>query len=194
MTWAHIDTWTAAIDQIKYVWANSIKNVAMVKWVASLVSVNDTINKDDEQIIALKVKPNSINNIENDNKKYKLWLALKVKNDSIDDTTKFISLTNWDLVNDIVSTDNNWMIWKNFILRKSMINVTSDIDWSIDKVITSNNSEYSIYKIKIDKLNKDNNSDYVKQLTFKINTSNSDKAADIVMKKFKIDVSTDWDS
>jgi len=86
------------------------------------------------------------------------------------------------------------MIWKYFTLRKSMIDVNSDIDDSVDNAITSNNSEYTIYKIEINKLNKDNNSDYIKQLTFKINTSNTDTWEDIKLWKFKIEVSTDWDS
>ena len=165
----------------------------MVKWVASLVSVNDTINKNDEKTIKLQIKANNINDISNDNKKFKLWLALKVNNWDINNTTKFISLTNWDLINDIY-TDNNWMLWKYLLLRKSMIRVNSDIDDSVDKNITSNNSEYTIYKIKIDKLNKDSNDDYIKQLTFKINTSNTDTGANISLSKFKIEVSTDWDS
>lgn len=108
-----------------------------------------------------------------------------------DNETRFVSLANWNLITswNIYTWDN--LLWKEFIVRKSMVKITDAIDEEIDDEISTNWAEYNIYKVRISKLDTNSDSDYIKQLAFKININNTSWTNNIVLKDFKIDLSND---
>ena len=173
------------ISQIKYKTDTKEKYNAILNWIASLNSIKDIYQKDKNKLVSLYAKANKISNISQDNK----TLNLCILNDW-DKKSKYISITNGETIN-----ESNY-IWdnlcsNNFTYRKSMIKAYGDLD-NYNTEITANNAEYTLYQTKIEKLNKNNEDDLVKQITFQINTSNVDTGEDININNFKLEISTDW--
>ncbi len=179
-------TWNNTVSQIEYNW-NIQKTVPVVNWLASFLDLKDVLSKWAAKTLAFNVKTNDITSISQDNKEYKLWLYSPSSTSDLK-KNKFISLSNWEVIEEPNIVWNIWK-WNPFIIRKSMINMTSNMS-SYSNEVVANNTNYTLYELKIS--NNNNNQNKIKQFTLKVNVSNVDTWADISMKDFKFKISSNW--
>lgn len=189
-------TWNTErfIDKIKYTWWTMTKEFSIVNWLSKIENLNDVIYANEEKVIQVYLKPWVINKIEDNNKNVKLALVQKVTDNTSWNiyTTKFVSMSNWEVLwNSYVISDDN-MIWNKMYLRRWMVRVDTN-NTNVDKILT-NWAEHTIYSFDV--FNLWSNKAKIKQFTLPLNLYNSWN--NLVLKNFKIEFSKNnwvtWES
>jgi len=173
------------VSEVEYSsnWIN--KTSSFIDGKASLMSVNNVYKKWVSNLVSLYVKWNKISDINQDNTFSKICLNLNWTWTK----SKYISITNWNIIPSTNYIQNNILCSMPFYFRKSMIAANWNMS-GYSNEITSNNTEYTLYNTEIKKLDQNNNSDLIKQITFQINPSVN--TWDINIWNFKLETSVDW--
>ncbi len=186
-------TWTQNyVNQISLKMDNQIKEAPLVDWIARFLWIDYKIPANEEKTLEVWLKPNNVTSINYDNKKLRLALVLKIIENDWIKKTKFISLSNWE------ELDNNYiMTWDDIlsklqIVRWWMISIDDANDENRTEV-AANGSDYDLFAVKVSNLSA-TKTEKVKQLTFKVSLANwgSEVAK---LNNFELYVSSDnWDS
>jgi len=191
--WTDTVTWTENyVNSISMTIWNVTRTAPLINWIAKFIWFDSTVSANKEETVIVKVKPNNITNIENDNKKLQFKLVLKVKdsNWNVIWNTKFVSLSNWDVV-----SWTNYIYTGDEIASKLMIIRWWDISYEYwgDSNNTStevtNWTNYDIYTIKV---NNHSSVHTAKVKQFAIKTTINTSTWTTTLKDFELDISTDW--
>ncbi len=188
-------TWTENyINNISLSDWTTTMNSPIINWVAKFLWINLKIPVNTEKTITVKLKPNQINWIKNDNKKIKLSLILKYVNWTWKSIykTKFISLSNWKEISSwyIVTWEN--LLSNQMLIRGANIKYSFNLPW-VTNWRTEVNSDWNqdLYGIQVNNLSSVNPVK-VKQLTFHITANNLTWTSALKINDFKLYISSDW--
>ncbi len=184
---SNIIPWTQSyISRVKFIWSEKTVEAPMIDGIARFDNLDDTLKANQEKTMKISLQPSNIDSIAKTNKNVKLAMIIRATDSSSNTySTRFISLSNGEILDNTSVENNDNLLSNTALLRKGMLQVNSKIDSTVDTKLT-NGAEHTLYKWEVKNLG--NNTTKVKQFALPISITNWGTSFNAY--KYKLEIST----